>query len=438
MQEIQTELEAIAAKSTRSTDDDVRWAQLLGEFNTLNKASELDEVRRAAGGGHTEAGTVPGVPVQRDSARRALDELRGVHDEGRERLTRTFERAEGSEDGGHELSILSRWLVATSSPAYSRAVAKLFRDPTHGHREFTGEELDAFQRAKVVERAMSIGTDSAGGFLLPTHLDPQIMLSNAGAIDPMRQIARHAQIATSEWHGVSSAGVTASWDGEAAEVSDDSPTLAQPTVPVHKAQAFIAASIEAAEDTSIQSQVTNLFLDAKARLESAAFWTGSGTNQPTGLITALGAGQKVAAATADTLVAADLTGLQVVLSPRWQPRARWAMNLETINGAASLETTAGNLRFPEMANGTLLRKPFHECSELDGAGDTAAAGNDNVAVYGDFSNYLIVDRIGATVEFIPHLFATGANRPSGQRGWYLYWRVGGDALIDDAFRLLTA
>ena len=46
--------------------------------------------------------------------------------------------------------------------------------------------------------------------------------------------------------------VTASWDAEATEVSDDSPTLAGPAVPAYKGAAFVAASLEAAMDASIR------------------------------------------------------------------------------------------------------------------------------------------------------------------------------------------
>lgn len=411
----------------------------------LNGAAQAEKEARAqrvansrARWGSAHIGMDSPPATARDAARRRLDGLRSVPDDGRERLTRSFDRLEADPAGSGELDLLSRWLRSTSDPAYARAVGKMFRDPENGHREFTREELSAYRDARIVQRAMSIGTPSAGGFMLPTHLDPSIMLSNAGVVDPIRRLARTETIATNEWNGISSAGVTASWDTEETEVSDDSPTLANPSVPTHKGAAFVAASIEAAEDTTIGDQVSDLFLDAKMRLEGAAFLTGSGSDEPTGVITALAAGQKVATATADTLVAADLTGLQADLSPRWQPRASWLLNLETINDVGSMETTNGSRRFAEVDNDRLLRKQLAEHSGLDTAGDTASAGNDNVALYGDFRQYLVVDRVGATVEYIPHLFGTGNNRPTGQRGWYMYWRTGGDALIDDAFRLLTS
>lgn len=65
-------------------------------------------------------------------------------------------------------------------------------------------------------------------------------------------------------------------------------------------------------------------------------------------------------------------------------------------------------------------------------------GNDNILVFGEFQNYVVADRVGTTVEFIPHLFALGNNRPSGQRGWYAYARVGADSVNDGAFRVLQA
>ncbi len=57
-------------------------------------------------------------------------------------------------------------------------------------------------------------------------------------------------------------------------------------------------------------------------------------------------------------------------------------------------------------------------------------------VYGDWrSTFLIVDRIGSSIELVPHLF--GANgRPTGQRGAYLWMRTGRAVLIPDAARAL--
>ena len=57
-------------------------------------------------------------------------------------------------------------------------------------------------------------------------------------------------------------------------------------------------------------------------------------------------------------------------------------------------------------------------------------------IVGDFDNYVIADRVGMSVELIPHLFATGNNRPSGQRGLFAFYRVGADSVNDGGFAIL--
>ena len=71
---------------------------------------------------------------------------------------------------------------------------------------------------------------------------------------------------------------------------------------------------------------------------------------------------------------------------------------------------------------------------MDGTLNAAAA--DYALVFGDFTQYVIVDRIGATIELVPHLFGA-SQRPTGQRGFYQHWRVGADALVTGAFVLLN-
>lgn len=81
------------------------------------------------------------------------------------------------------------------------------------------------------QRAMST-SDSAGGYMIPLTLDPAVQLTSSGSINPLRQISRVVQIATDSWNGVTSAGVTAEWTAEAAEMADASPTLGSPSIPV--------------------------------------------------------------------------------------------------------------------------------------------------------------------------------------------------------------
>ena len=345
-----------------------------------------------------------------------------------------------SEDGR-----FSRYVLATNNPAYRRAFPKLLMP--NGAAMLTREEQSAVSQAKYAERALSL-TTSAGGYAVPFTLDPSIVPTSNLAVNPFRAISRVEQITTDEWNGVSSAGITASWDAEAAEVSDDAPTLAQPNIPVYKAAAFVPFSLEIGQDwSSIQSEMAMLIQDAKDELEATAFATGSGSAQPTGVIT--GATSTVSAATGGAFALADVYAMEAALGPRFRTRADWVMNRTIAQKIRQFDTAGGaqlwqdNLRvglenqvptpgsYGPGAN--LLGYGAYESSAMS---STLTTGQ-KVLVLGDFSRYfLIADRVGLNLEYIPHLFHTSNNRPSGSRGIYAYWRTGSNVLSTAAFKVL--
>jgi HK97 family phage major capsid protein len=102
------------------------------------------------------------------------------------------------------------------------------------------------------------------------------------------------------------------------------------------------------------------------------------------------------------------------------------LGTSTLYYGYTVDLTAGGIP-------TLLGKRVNECADMSGTLSTAA---NNAIVVGDFSQYVIVDRVGMSVEPIPHLFSTANNLPSGQRGLYCYWRTGAGTTNDLAFRIL--
>lgn len=421
-------------------------AARMGELLTVLRDAGLERLRELAGnGGHIESGDGAARTTARPTragvfgdARRSIDaaaEAGLLPDHAAQTATRLVEHGPA-----RDRTIAARWATAAGDPHYLTAFAKLATDPARGHLLWDNREQAAYQATAAVAdemRAMSTGAGS-GGEMIPLTLDPSILLTSDGSTDPLRRISRVVQTATNAWQGVTSAGTTAEWLAESAEAADGSPTLDEAPIPVHRGSVFVPYSFEVGMDAvNFVSELQRVLVDAADQLMSEAYMTGSGTGQPTGLVTALPAGSKIASGVADTLTADDAVGVQNALPPRFQARAQWCANLATINGLGSLETTNGSLRFPEISDGRLLRKALNEASHLDAAGDTAAAGNDNVLLYGDFAQFVIVDRIGSTLELIPNLF--GANRrPTGERGAFLWFRTGSDVVVDNAFRLLTA
>jgi HK97 family phage major capsid protein len=335
--------------------------------------------------------------------------------------------------------VAARWVDATGDPQYLGAFSKLVGDPTRGHLLWTAQEQAAYQRVAhfQAERAMSL-TDSAGGFMVPFTLDPSIILSSNGSINPLRRISRVVQTATDSWNGVSSAGVTAEWLTEATQAADASPTLAQPSVPLHKGSAFVPYSFEVGMNAvGFVAELSRLLTDGADQLQATAYTTGTGSDQPTGIITALAGGSSVVSGGgSEAYAVGDPVLVQNALPPRFQDRAQWCANLAIINATAAFETTAGALRYPEVANDRLLRKPLNELSNMDGAIDAAATATNHVLLYGDFSNFVIADGIGTTIELIPNLVGDN-HRPTGQRGLFMWFRTGSDSVNDAAFRVLN-
>ena len=280
MGEVNDNMQRIARfdRPTRAQErsfDELRheFDELFDHREGLMRTAQLERISAVgAAGTRIESGTPPAQdhpPARqgplgdvRSAALRALDSRRDAPDHARQRVAGLLDRAEGV-----ELDLAARWTQVTINPAYERAAGKLFRDPEHGHREFSAEELAAYRDAKQLQRAMNL-TDPSGGFLVPFTIDPTIMLTGPGPVNPMRSLARIVTTATESWSGVTSAGTTASWYAEAAEVADNSPTLAQPTIPTHRASSFIAASIEVTMDSNLASQLGALFTDSKDQLEA--------------------------------------------------------------------------------------------------------------------------------------------------------------------------
>ncbi|MEU2075425.1 phage major capsid protein [Streptomyces sp. NPDC013489] len=355
----------------------------------------------------------------------AVSKMGGANDRVRAAATDIIEKWD---DGDGRIA---RMCLATSSPEYLRAWSKVAAGKGH---------MISPEEQRALERAMSL-TDSAGGYLVPFQLDPTVIITANGSRNQIRQVARQVVATGDVWNGVSSGAVSWSWDAEGAQVSDDSTTFAQPTVQVHKAAGFVPISIEALEDeANVTQEVARLLAFGRDTLEAAAFTTGSGSGQPTGIVTALAGGSsEVAPTTAETFAAADIYKLDNALPARYRAGASWLANRAIYNLIRQFDTNGGAQMWERIGADVppeLLGRPALEAEDMDGTFDAAATANNYLAVYGDFSNYVIADRVGMTVEFIPHL--VGANqRPTGQRGWYAYYRVGADSVNDGAFRMLN-
>jgi len=323
-------------------------------------------------------------------------------------------------------SVLARRMLVTGSPVYMRAFGKWLA--SGGNAALSPEE----------QRTLALGSQG-GSFPVPFTLDPTVILTSDGSVNPIRAISRVETIVTTKWQGVASTGIVAAYGAESTEAGDNSPTLTQPEVDVEKAKAFIPFSIEVGEDWSgLQTEITRMLQDAKDDLEADKFinGAGSGSDEPEGIVAGLASSSHVDTAAQLTFALEDLYALEEALPPRFRSRARFVANRAIFNKVRQFDTAGGAALWVRLADGLppeLVGYPAHEASEMD----SAVTADAQILLFGDFRHYVIVDRVGMNVELIPHLFATANNRPSGQRGIWAHWRNSALILADNAFRLLV-
>jgi len=413
------------------------------------KAVKVEAVRSAhfASPANREV-AVPAVHVQRDDLFANLDAVRAGMVSGydvRERAQRAIEatahrgmRSEHVEQAAHMVDLhpgAARMALLTGSPAYRSAFEKIIQYPENYQALLTSEESEA------VRTAMST-TAGNGGYAIPFLLDPSIIMSSSGSTNPFRQVARVETGTSNKWNGISSAGVTAYWKGEGSAFTDGSPTTEQPSVTAYLGSAYVLGSYEVFEDTNLAAQLPMLIQDAKDTLEADAFAVGSGSTAPYGVVTATTAvtTSRVSPTTGGTFTSASLADVYKVvnaLQPRWRGNSTWLANYATLNIIRRMgegvtgQTSHWQEGIEAGQPSRLLGLPVIEGSQVV---STVTTGS-NILLCGDFSQYLIYDRLGTTIEYIPNV-VDGSGIPTGQRGWVAHWRTGANVVATNAFRVL--
>jgi HK97 family phage major capsid protein len=362
---------------------------------------------------------------------------RHLRDDQRAQVQRVLRQQTGDTNG----ELIGRLLLATENPHYRSAFQKIAASQTP---IFTPEESRAVEQVQLIKRAMSIGVDASGGFAVPVLIDPTIIMTSQGSENDILRLARVETITNDTWRGLSSAGVSWSFKAEAAAATDNSPTIAQPEVPTRRADGFIPFSIEIGMDwPGFAEQMSGLLAEGYDELLAEKLTTGtSGSNEPNGLVSSLDAltnPANIELTTAGVIGAVDIYGLWNQLPQRFRRRmsTAWLSSTDVQNTIRQLGTTDPNFTvdITQEAIPRLFGKeyPMNDFMQDDPAG----TGTQPLLLVGDFQGYLVAQRAGMTVEFIPQLFDVTNNRPTGQRGWFAWARVGAGVVNPNAFRLLV-
>lgn len=298
-------------------------------------------------------------------------------------------------------------------------------------------QISAYMRAgtiPTVQAAMSEGTDTSGGYLVPIEWDRSIT-------DKLKQrspIRENSQVITTGGRGftrIYNDGVIGSgWVGEtAARPETTSPGLTTLQFDLGEIYANPAVTQRMLDDAgfNLESWLTSEVDGEFAIQENIAFLSGTGTNKPYGILTyvtgaanaarhPLGAiGVTTTAAVGGTVIAADelLTLIGSLPSER-DTNSKWYLNRATLFAIRKLKDGQGNYLWqPSYVAGQPASLAGYPVVEV--AGMPTIASTNVVALFGDMaSTYLVVDRLGTMVLRDPY-----TNKPFVH--FYTTKRVGG-------------
>lgn len=313
------------------------------------------------------------------------------------------------------------WARAVIS-AHITGVANLSQEQTKALKEINDEY-----------KALSVSTDTAGGYLAPVELVREIIKGET-EMSPVRTLARVRQTAMKS---VSIPKRTGQFSGQwVAEQGTKSETTGLAygllEIPTHELYALVDISNQMLEDSafSMESEITMESVEQFAVAEGAAFVNGDGIGKPKGFMQSGLSSTNSGAATAVT--ADGLITAKHAIKTAYTANAHWLMNRTTLGSIRKLKTT--DLQYiwmPGLAQGrpnTIDGDPYVEMSDMPSEG----AGLKPVA-YGDFRRaYTWVDRISMEMLRDPYTQAT-----AGNVRFIVRKRVGGQVVLAEALQTVT-
>ena len=278
-------------------------------------------------------------------------------------------------------------------------------------------------------RALQVGTDSEGGYLVPDEFDRQLIQALQDA-NIMRAMATVIQ--TSGTHNipmVSSHG-TASWIAEEGSFSLSDEAFTQVVIGANKLGTMIKVSEELLQDNAynLESYLVSEFGRRIGAAEEAAFVNGDGSGKPTGVIGSGTVG--VTAAAVNAVTADEIMELYHALSRPYRARAQWLM----------ADATALAIRKLKDGNGQYMWQPGLQAGQPDMLMGRSVAISDSVQTMaatkkviaiGDFSYYTIGDRGGRSFQRLVELYAV-----NGQVGFRAWERTDGKLTLPETVQVL--
>lgn len=405
LNQVMTEVRELDAKGVLDTTGATRMAELITEAKGLRaqiemrgEAAEIDAWAGKSQGGMPLAASVESM---------------------RSAGSTTVEAANGS------LRLAEEYGEGVYDPAIARTIGT--EEYKRSFRSYLRTGAGRFTDASAM-RTLQEGADASGGYLVPEDLLNKIITREP---TPTRVAGMVTQLTTSRdalvipkvnytSDDLYTTGIRASWTGEvpasstAMRVTD--PVFGQARIPVYTAMLSIPLTNDMIEDSAfpLVSFISDKFAETIDLLRDNMILNGSGQGQPAGILLNPGADANQPAVTktgGSTVTADSLVSLAMSLPEQYDTNGAFVMN-KTSTGSAIASLKDSNNRYIwgsglqdsglEMGfkDRALLGYPVRFSGFMPNVGASAYP-----VVFGDFSGYYMVNRIGFSIQVLRELYA---------------------------------
>lgn len=284
-----------------------------------------------------------------------------------------------------------------------------------------------------VQNALSIGTDSEGGYLVPDEFE-RIIVQALETENVFRRIAHvittlsgDRKIPMVAAHG------TATWTDEGEPIAESDEVFGQISIGIHKLGTIMRVSEELLSDSAfnIPAYIAGEFARRIGKAEEAAFVSGDGVGKPSGVLAAIDGAQLGATAASKTTITYDeVLDLYYSLKTPYRAKAVFLANDSTLKVLRKLKDGNGQYLWQPSLTAeqpdTILGRPVESSEFVPGISPGA-----KVMLFGDFNYYWIADRQVRNFQRLNELYAV-----TGQVGFKAYERVDGKLILPEAIKVL--
>lgn len=328
---------------------------------------------------------------------------------------------------------LKRWVMDPNVGIVAEAVKLRFFVPEAVMSKDYPSAFEAYVRKGVARmgpqdvKTLSEGLDSAGGYLTPEDFHTELIRKTAtmGAIRPNARVVQTSRdVAT--WPKIHyttddlyTSGVRLTWTGESPSSSTvhrvTEPVFGQYRIQVQTAMASLPLTNDFIEDSAfdVLGLSTDLFSEAFTLGEDDVFVNGSGVTRPRGILADvddadLNGPRSVVSGTAATLLADGIVDLTYALPAQYERNAKFYFAKGTEKVIRKLKDGQNNYIWPIWPQMGGLSPAPRELMGYPTVRDEfvpAVTANAYPIIYGDVTGYLVLDRVGFSVQRLEELYA---------------------------------